>query len=234
MSNKRVEQTKADRIAKKTGLYVSLFICIVALLLGFWSAVNRTTKLASQNVTAIRTEEKTTEKATVKEKIVYENEQTTQKQTEKATASKKGTTTKNAVASFFVMPVGGEVIKGFSDSKLQYSKTYLDWRIHKAVDIAASKGTKVYTSGNGKVLDVYEDSLLGNCVKIDHGNNIIAYYCGLNNATVKKGDVVEVGKTIGGIGEITDESADEYHLHFAVQKDDKWVDPIKTLKITNY
>ena len=76
--------------------------------------------------------------------------------------------------------------------------------------------------------------MLGNCVKIDHGNNIIAYYCGLNNATVKKGDVVEVGKTIGGIGEITDESADEYHLHFAVQKDDKWVDPIKTLKITNY
>ncbi len=232
MDNRPIEEPKNERIVKKTGMYISLFICIAALILGFWSAVNRTAKLSAKGAVT------TANYSQIVKEVERRQTDVTADNTEQTNSPTVNTPTESPTVSptadFFVIPVGGETVKGYSASELQYSKTYKDWRIHTGVDIAAAKGTEVHSAGNGTVLAVYEDDLLGNVVKIDHGNDIIAFYCGLNSPTVKVGQVVEVGQTLGGIGDIPCESVDETHMHFAVTVKEEWADPIAALGITEY
>lgn len=134
----------------------------------------------------------------------------------------------SAVAAFFVRPVVGETLKDFSDLELQYSMTYGDMRLHKALDIAAAAGTPVIACGNGKVTDVYTDALWGTVVEIDHGNNITVKYCGLNGSpSVKKGDVVDSSRQIGAVDVIPCESVEPRHLHLEFYFDGKAVSPSK-------
>jgi len=132
------------------------------------------------------------------------------------------------VAAFFVRPVVGETLKDFSDTELQYSMTYGDMRLHKALDIAAAAGTPVIACGNGKVTDVYNDALWGTVVEIDHGNSITVRYCGLNGApSVKKGDTVDSSTQIGAVDVIPCESVEPRHLHVEFYLDGKAVSPSK-------
>ena len=134
----------------------------------------------------------------------------------------------SAVAAFFIRPIVGETLKDFSDSELQYSMTYSDWRLHKALDITAPAGTTVVACGNGKVTDVYTDALWGTVVEIDHGNNITVKYCGLNGApSVKKGDSVDSSTVIGAVDVIPCESVEPRHLHVEFYLDGKAVSPSK-------
>lgn len=235
MDNKPIEETKKEKNIKRAGMYISLFVCIATLIIGFWSAYNRTSKLnSSMNTTAAQNSQQTNAVKQAQNPQTDITAQTTVKATLSTAAKTTQSETVSPTATFFTMPVGGEIIKNYSDTDLQYSKTYKDWRLHCALDIAAEKGTQVHASGNGKVTNVYEDSLLGNVVEIDHGNGIVAYYCGLNSALVKVGQTVEVGKTIGGIGEIPSESSDAMHLHFAVKVNGKTQNPVKALNLNNY
>ena len=132
------------------------------------------------------------------------------------------------VASFFVNPVMGDIIKDFSDTELQYSMTMCDMRLHKGVDIAADEGTPVIAAGEGTVKAVGIDSMLGTVVEIDHGNGITAKYCGLNDSlSVKPGDVVDSSKQLGVVGIIPSESVEQRHLHLEFYKDGKAVLPTK-------
>ena len=101
-----------------------------------------------------------------------------------------------------------------------------------ALDIAANKGTAVFSASRGTVEDIYEDSLLGTVVKIDHGNGLSAYYCGLNSSpSVKKGQEVEGGYQIGVIAEIPCESVEETHVHIIMEQDGVPVSPLKVMEM---
>lgn len=50
---------------------------------------------------------------------------------------------------YFILPVGGKILKDYDDRNLQYSETYKDWRLHLALDIAANKGTAVFSACKG-------------------------------------------------------------------------------------
>lgn len=133
-------------------------------------------------------------------------------------------------ASFFVMPLAGEIIKDYSGEELVYSETFTDYRTHKGVDIAAPAGTAVNASGHGVVTDVFVNELLGTVVAIDHGNGTVCYYCGLNEKPlVKKGDAVQASQPIGAIGVVPGESVEAAHLHLEVKKDGEYVSPLEFL-----
>lgn len=133
---------------------------------------------------------------------------------------------------YFILPVGGKILKDFDDRNLQYSETYKDWRLHLALDIAANKGTAVFSAAKGTVEDIYEDSLLGTVVKINHGSGLMAYYCGLNSSpSVKKGEQIDGGYQIGAIAEIPCESVVENHLHLIMEQDGKPVSPLKVMEM---
>ncbi len=132
-------------------------------------------------------------------------------------------------ASFFVMPITGEIVKGFSDSELQYSMTYSDWRLHTAVDIAGKIGDTVNAAGDGVVISVAKSAALGNTVEINHGNGIVVSYCGLDSVTVKAGDSVKANEKIGTLGEIPCECVEAVHLHLSATKENKPVDPLNIM-----
>lgn len=141
--------------------------------------------------------------------------------------SQKTEQTAAPVATVFINPVLGEVIKNYSETELQYSMTMKDMRLHKAVDIAADVGTPVVASGEGIVTEVLTDPMYGVTVVIDHGNGITVKYCGLKNAPfVSKGDTVDSSKQLGVIDVIPCESVEPRHLHLEFFKDGKAVSPL--------
>lgn len=129
------------------------------------------------------------------------------------------------VAGYFVMPLTGDIIKGYDAEKLQYSMTYKDWRLHTAVDIAGEKGCEVKAAGDGTISRIYADSGLGTVVEIDHGAGITALYASVESVQVNEGDAVEAGTVIGYLGITPCEVVEQVHLHFEMLKDGNSISP---------
>lgn len=227
MSQMQFEDTNKRKAGKRKTLFFSLAVCLLALSAGTWSALDsmrrEQTVRPDQQTEAPVSEvpvQNVVESVTAGPAVPVETEAPTSAPQPETTEKQPSDT-----AGFFVMPIGGQIIKGFDLKQLQYSETYDDWRIHLGVDIAAEEGTEVKAAGDGRVTKVYTDTVLGNTVVIDHGNGIIAYYSGLNNPLVEEDAVVEVGTVLGGVDSVPGELVDPPHLHFAVQKNDVYIDP---------
>ncbi len=132
-----------------------------------------------------------------------------------------------------VLPVSGEILTEFSWGELVKTSGSV-WKTHDGIDIAASEGTPVKSMTSGTVTDIYNDTLWGNCVVIDHGDTVIGYYCGLSDdISVSVGDAVASGTVIGTVGNTADIEADmESHLHFALKYENAWIDPISYIEPT--
>ncbi|MBQ3009199.1 MAG: peptidoglycan DD-metalloendopeptidase family protein [Oscillospiraceae bacterium] len=130
----------------------------------------------------------------------------------------------------FVLPVAGKIYAAFSGEELVYNRTLDDWRTHNGVDITAPKGDAVHAGADGTVKAVYTDGMLGTVVEVDHGD-FTARYCGLAEKTfVKEGDTVKQNESIGTVGEITMEVAEESHIHLEISRDGQTVNPDTVLK----
>ena len=225
-----MKNQKKNINANRLGLYFSLFLCVLALGVGALSAKDRSEKLGSQNAVTTKSVVEIRKNQTDVQKDTTTSASPTSSTLQTTRAQK---TTKRIVAAKFCMPIDSEIIKEYSSDRLIYSDTFCDWRRHDGIDIKADVGEKVLCAGDGRVKKVYTDESLGKVVAINHGNKTLTYYCGLDDVQVQKGDVVTLGQTIGTLGEIPSESADEPHLHFFVEKDSKTVDPLKTLGIND-
>ncbi len=128
----------------------------------------------------------------------------------------------------FEMPLEGEFTNGFSNGELVKSETLGYWLTHDGVDIKAENGTPVLSAGEGIVEDVYDDTLWGTCVVIDHKNGIKSYYFGLNkDLDISEQEEIVTGQKLGTVGETAEiESKQGAHLHFAMKQNDEWIDPV--------
>lgn len=134
-------------------------------------------------------------------------------------------------AEHFSLPLLSEVDKPFSGGDMVQSKTMGDWRVHNGVDFRGTVGDQVRAVNNGVVKAVYDDVLWGTVVEIDHGDGLIARYCGLGKgSTAAVGDKVKINDRIGNLGSVPVESADEVHLHFEMRQDGTAVDPMPILE----
>lgn len=126
-------------------------------------------------------------------------------------------------------PIGKSVSETFSGDNPVYSETMMDWRVHSGVDIPAQPGETVAASCGGTVSSVTQDELYGGCVTVTQGELQVSY-CGLDSIAVKQGDLVAQGQALGVLGSVPCESADGSHLHFAVKRSGKWIDPLELLE----
>ena len=120
----------------------------------------------------------------------------------------------------------GKVSQAFSGNTLVYNPTLGDWRTHDGVDISAPAGTTVLAACAGTVASVTEDPLLGATVVLEHDDGYRTTYANLaDKPDVAAGDQVNAGAVIGTVGTTAAAEEDTPHLHFAVSRDGKAVNP---------
>ncbi len=133
------------------------------------------------------------------------------------------------IATNFTMPINGNVLKQFSGDTLVYSNTYKDMRLHTGIDIIANTGDSVRACGNGVVVSIIDDAKLGKYITVDHGNNVVARYCGLDKVSVEEGNTVDATTVLGTLGTVSDECLDASHLHLEFYKDEQPIDPLSVI-----
>ena len=100
---------------------------------------------------------------------------------------------------------------------------------HQGLDFRVPSGTSVAAVNSGRVLLARPLFFEGNCVVIDHGQGLLTVYMHLSKFSVKEGDDVSKGQTIGlsgGTGRATGP-----HLHLAVRWQGVYLDPQVLLKL---
>lgn len=99
---------------------------------------------------------------------------------------------------------------------------------HPGADFAASRGTAVVATANGNVIKAIKGSTLqagyGNYVDIQHANGLITRYAHLDDVTVRPGQRVDKGTTIGTVGMSGGSVAP--HLHYEIIRKGDQVDPV--------
>ena len=121
-----------------------------------------------------------------------------------------------------------KVVSEYSEDAV-YNKTLNQWNAHTGVDLGCKKGDKVYSMGEGEVVKIYDDDLLGNTVVVK-SNDYTAYYSGLDdNVAVTRGKKISVGDTIGSAKGVPSEKHEDTHIHIAVRVDGQYIDPLELM-----
>lgn len=129
-------------------------------------------------------------------------------------------------------PVLGDIVMDYSVEHVIYDKTLDQFRTNDNVCIGAPVGTQVKAAASGVVTDIKKTSEKGNEIVIEHGNGWKTTYSQLqDNVLVKKGDVVQTGQVIGGVGRPTNYGVLlGNHVSFSVTKNDATINPREIVK----
>ncbi len=118
-------------------------------------------------------------------------------------------------------PLAGRITSEFGWRKSPFGKKK---EFHHGVDLAADVGTPVMAAGRGKVVYAGRDRVYGRLIKINHGNGYITWYGHNYRLLVKEGDQVEKGQVIARSGNSGRSTGP--HLHFAVEKNGSYCNPL--------
>lgn len=234
-------QYQEDKKNGNTPLYIIIGVCILAIaLVSYLAAVKSNDKMKTEDEkdksssnselssdTSSYNDSNSMDKKSM-DNIFDEN-------TENNAANDSNIVTENTVSDVpyeeekqsFVMPIKGNIIKGYSDTSLQYDKTYGDLRMHKGIDISCEENAQVVSASKGTVTDISETANYGTIVTIDHGNGLIVKYCGLGSVCITKGETVGAGVLIGTQKNPSCECMDENHIHIECTIDGEDASPVK-------
>ena len=112
-----------------------------------------------------------------------------------------------------LMPVQGRIIRDYAKGR------------NEGIDIAASAGTTVKAAAAGKVASVSTTAEGVKFLLVRHADDLITVYTHLDGITVKKGDSISRGQTIGKV-----RKGDPAFLHFEVRKGFESTDPMPYLQ----
>jgi hypothetical protein len=120
----------------------------------------------------------------------------------------------------FARPVDAEISDVFGVERV-FNGTVQS--THQGLDFRVGTGTQVTAVNRGKIILARPLFFEGNCVVIDHGQDLLTLYLHLSKFVVKEGDTVEKGQPIalsGGTGRATGP-----HLHLAVRWQGVYLNP---------
>ena len=128
----------------------------------------------------------------------------------------------------FGLPVEkGTVIREAALDTLVYMPSLNMWKSHNGVDFAAAENAPVLAVADGKVVSVEETTLEGIVVSIEHKDGIVSVYKSLSSASVKAGDEVTLGSSIGVAGTMLTEASDNVHVHLEMTVNGEIVNPLE-------
>ena len=97
--------------------------------------------------------------------------------------------------------------------------------MHTGIDFAASIGTPIYATADGKVMEVdVKFSGYGKMVEIDHGFGYRTRYAHMHEFAVRPGQTLKRGDLVGYVGNTGLSTAP--HLHYEVLINGTHVDPV--------
>ena len=109
-----------------------------------------------------------------------------------------------ASAAKMTMPVSGKIIRGY------------DRKSNQGIDISAAAGAPVKAADAGTVTVISADTTGKGIVILRHANNLLTVYVGVGGVSVKKGDKVSRGQSIGTVA-----AGNPAFLHFEVRNTSK-------------
>jgi murein DD-endopeptidase MepM/ murein hydrolase activator NlpD len=105
--------------------------------------------------------------------------------------------------------------------------------VHEGVDIGSPfRQPSVHSTASGRVVFAGWRGRYGRLVEVDHGNGIHTRYAHLSKIAVRVGQKVDVGTSVGNMGNSGRSTGQ--HLHYEVLVDGKPRDPMKFLKAGKY
>ena len=138
----------------------------------------------------------------------------------------------NAISSFpFGHPVG---VPTYQTSSYGLRKDPFTQRptFHEGVDFGGQSSTPIVAAAAGTVILAARNGGYGRSVEIDHGHGFVTRYGHLNKINVKRGQTVQKGEKIGGMGSSGRSTAT--HLHYEVHFQGRVYDPGTFLKAGHY
>ncbi|MDR1419654.1 MAG: M23 family metallopeptidase [Treponema sp.] len=131
---------------------------------------------------------------------------------------------KLALGELFIYPIRGRLTSpyGWRDDPISGVRRY-----HAAIDLAAPTGTTIRAAMDGRISSVGYNATYGNYIIMSHGGGYQTMYAHLHSVSVKKDAPVNQGAKIGEAGSTGYSTGP--HLHFAVFKNGKAVNPLEYL-----
>ena len=129
-----------------------------------------------------------------------------------------------------ISPLDGTTVTVFSMTELLYDQTMADWRTHNGIDYACAKDAAVQSPTAGTVVLAGSDGSWGPTVAIKDSAGRVWRLCGVASPAVKEGETVSAGQTLGKVGSVSCECAEESHIHLEVKQDDSYLDPAKLMQ----
>ncbi len=127
--------------------------------------------------------------------------------------------------SGFQWPVAGSISSGFGMRRHPITRRS---SFHEGIDIRACRGTPVNTPCDGVVVGAGRGRGIGNVVKIRTSSGLILYFGHLSAFRCRKNQVVKRGQLLGLVGATG--RATGPHLHFAVKRGKKFLNPMSFLR----
>jgi murein DD-endopeptidase MepM/ murein hydrolase activator NlpD len=118
------------------------------------------------------------------------------------------------------------IMAHFADRRsYMYGGKSVDTQDHLGLDMASVKGDAVPAANDGVVVLARYFGIYGNAVVVDHGYGLQSLYGHLSSISVKEGDAVKRGQTVGRSGATGLAGGD--HLHFEIALQGLAVSPIE-------
>lgn len=137
----------------------------------------------------------------------------------------------SADSDTLLWPIAGNIILDYSMDKSVYFSTLDQYKYNPAVIIQGTLDESVMCGAQGKVTSIQTLEETGTTVTVDIGSGYELIYGQLKELTVKEGDSVEAGETIGYVSEPTKYYVKEgCNVYFEVRKDGESIDPMTLLK----
>lgn len=104
--------------------------------------------------------------------------------------------------------------------------------LHSGMDFGAYRRAPITATGPGEIVYAGWRSGYGRVVEIDHGYGFMTRYGHMHEIAVRRGDTVERGQTIGGMGSTGRSTAT--HLHYEIWHNGDRMDPAHLLRAGQY
>jgi murein DD-endopeptidase MepM/ murein hydrolase activator NlpD len=128
-------------------------------------------------------------------------------------------------------PVGGETYRTSTFGLRQDPFTKRP-TMHHGLDFGGQRNTPIVATAAGTVIRSGRNGAYGKFIEIDHGYGFKTRYAHMHKTFVKRGQTVEKGTKIGGMG--TTGRSTATHLHYEVHFQGRAYDPNKFLKAGLY